>query len=122
MIEFLIGISIGTVLGWKFCELFMVAAFSQLMRRLGIKDQQLRDLHPDIFPDTTAEPQSQEQRIQIRLEQHSNTLYAYRSDTEQFLAQAPNQELLFQIIQQRFPGEQFVIRGADAELLQKSHT
>lgn len=121
MIDFLIGISLGTVVGWKICELFMLSAFTQLMRRLGIKDQQLRELHPDIFPDTAADALKQ-QRIQIRLEQHMNTLYAYRSDTEQFLAQAPDQESLFQIIQQRFPGEQFVIRGADAELLQKSHT
>jgi len=122
MIDFLIGISLGTIVGWKLCELFMLSAFTQLMRRLGIKDQQLRDLHPDVFPEPAAEPPVEAPRIQIQLECHEDTFYAYRSDTQQFLGQGRNQDELFKSIQQRFPTESFVIRSPDSELLQKSHT
>jgi hypothetical protein len=123
MVEFIIGFTVGGFLAWRVCSAFMLSAFTSLMRRLGIKDRQLRELHPQLFEDPdTVEQQPQDPRIQIRLEQHSDTIYAFRADTEQFLAQAPNQEELFDRISKRFPKENFVIRGVDAELLQKSHT
>lgn len=119
MIDFFIGLSLGLVIGWRVCEWFMTTAFTSLMQKLDIKDQQLEAIHSEI----TGQPAVKvgRTRIQIRLECHADTLYAFRADTEQFLGQGRDQDELFQVIQKRFPTENFVVQGADAELLQKSH-
>lgn len=43
----------------------------------------------------------------IRIEKHGSVLYLYASDTEEFLAQGANLQEALEIVQKRFPGQNF---------------
>jgi hypothetical protein len=82
-----------------------------LLHQLGITHEKLMKLADDLVeaPDTAA--------IIIRLEQVGGTIFAYRKDTEEFIAQGNTGEDLLAAMLKRFPtNEKFnikIVEGAD---------
>ncbi len=110
-------------LGFKFNEKIMWFTFGRMMKDAGITNKELDKFLGHWAPELKREVDNIEQpQIEIRLEQHNQTLYAFRKDNDQFLGQGPDQETLFKIIADRFQNEKFVIKQGDgAELLQKNN-
>jgi 4-diphosphocytidyl-2C-methyl-D-erythritol kinase len=102
-------------------------SFRQILRDLGIKDQQLRKLAQDIgadIPDVNASTSDGDQLtpVEITIEQHQGVLYAYRKDTKQFLGQGTDRDTLVNSITTRLQGVRLKISDQDgADLLQKNN-
>jgi hypothetical protein len=94
-----------------------------MMREAGVTNKDLDQFINHWAPSLSRELEAAEQpQIEVRLEQHNQTLYAFRKDNEEFLGQGADQEELFKRIAERFQDVKFVIRKDDgAELLQKNN-
>lgn len=129
LIEFLIVFALGCVIGSAVRAYWMSLTFREILRDLGVTEQQLRQLAarngiemaPELPRDSitgtvTVTP------IEIRLEQHHGQIYAYRLDTDQFLGQGPDRDALIQRLTENLTNVRLIIaeeHGAD--LLQKRH-
>jgi len=95
-------------------------AFKSILDDLGVTSEQLKELRAKV----TKEPESAtEPEIEIRLETHLGQIYAYRKDTEEFLAQGDNRELLVSNLIERFArgqGARLIIREQDGADLIKT--
>ncbi len=115
---------IAFYLGFKLNEKIMWFTFGKMMKDAGISNKDLDKFVAHWAPTLREELEAADQpQVEIRLEEHNQTLYAYRKDNEEFLGQGANQEELFKRIAERFQDVKFVIKQADgAELLQKNNT
>ena len=67
----------------------------------------------------TAEEESGDtdsQRIQMKVEQHGDVLYAFRKDTDDFVCQGANFEELRANFSKRFPNYNGSVEGSESEL------
>ncbi len=121
--DYLIVAAVAFYVGWKLSEKLMWFTFGKMMREAGVTNKDLDQFINHWAPSLSRELEAAEQpQIEVRLEQHNQTLYAYRKDNEEFLGQGADQEELFKRIAERFQDVKFVIRKDDgAELLQKNN-
>ena len=56
------------------------------------------------------------QRIQMKVEQHGDVLYAFRKDTDDFICQGANFEELRANFSKRFPNYTGSVEGSESEL------
>jgi len=109
MIDIIVLLALGFVIGYKVSEIIHLLSFRRIMRDLKITEQQLREVARDNgidVPDDRSEEDRElgiRETIHIKIEQHGGQIYAYKSDTDEFLGQ----------------GTDLVDQGKD--LLQKSH-
>lgn len=121
--DYLIVAAVAFYVGWKLSEKLMWFTFGKMMREAGVSNKDLDQFINHWAPSLARETEAAEQpQIEVRLEQHNQTLYAFRKDNEEFLGQGADQEELFKRIAERFQDVKFVIRKDDgAELLQKNN-
>lgn len=121
--DYLIVAAVAFYVGWKLSEKLMWFTFGKMMREAGVTNKDLDQFINHWAPSLSRELEAAEQpQIEVRLEQHNQTLYAFRKDNEEFLGQGADQEELFKRIAERFQDVKFVIRKDDgAELLQKNN-
>lgn len=111
---------LGFYLGWKINDLFIQMTFAKMLKDAGVGDKELEKFVAHWKPIMEGESTDAESKVEIRLEQHQETFYAYRKDTEEFLGQGKDQEELIKNITVRFKHGHFVLHRADGgELLQK---
>lgn len=121
--DYFIVAIIAFYLGWKLSEKLMWFTFGKMMREAGVSNRDLDQFINHWAPGIQKELEAEQPQIEVRLEQHNQTLYAYRKDNEEFLGQGADQEELFKRIAERFKDVKFVIRKDDgAELLQKNNS
>jgi len=95
--EYLITFIIAFMLGYKLASWISAVSFHELLKELGVTDQQLAklanryDIGTDIKP-VKSEPELAD--LEIKLEQHQGVIYAFRLDNDQFLGQGKNREEL----------------------------
>lgn len=97
--EFLIlfgALMVGIYVGWEAREQW---AIRQVRRLLD---------SGELF--TEAETGEEEERTKMRLEKHSDLLYAFTVEDDNFIAQGKDLEELDKAIQARFPGKKFSIQ------------
>lgn len=123
--DYFIVAIVAFYIGWKLQEKLMWFTFGKMMREAGVSNKDLDQFINHWAPSLKKEgvfAVTEEPQIEVRLEQHNQTLYAYRKDNEEFLGQGADQEELFKRIAERFQNVKFVIRKDDgAELLQKNN-
>ena len=112
MLEELILLIVIFVLGWMASTAFHRWIFGKVIDRLGISREQLQSLADDLedeVPEDAAWP--------VKLELHEGVIYAYRKDTEEFIAQGNDKQSLLAAMLARFPTEDkfriSIIEGAD---------
>jgi hypothetical protein len=88
MIEFIIGI-VCVFIGWKLREAYAVRQISRIMK--------LSEEHQSEVPNKQL----------LKLEKHSAVIYAFDSETDQFLGQGESLEDLVQLLVERFPDKRF---------------
>lgn len=123
MLEIIIIFVLGFLIGWRCCEWLRMAAISQLFKDLGIKEQDLRrvaELHGlDIAPEHAASMPT----VGVRLEQDQGQIYAYRTDTAEFLGQGADPEALILRLNENLKPCRVVVAQEDgADLLRKNNT
>ncbi len=110
----------GWVAGALITTIKQAQAFKSILQDLGVTTEQLLKLKDKI--DSTDQPQTKPE-VEIRLEVHNGVIYAYRKDTNQFLAQGTNRDELVAALIERFArgeGAQLIIREADGANLVKT--
>jgi uncharacterized protein YneF (UPF0154 family) len=122
-LEGLLIFILGVAIGGKLVSIWMRTVFAELIKELDITPEQLRAvmIRNGIDPASiTAEPPAAV--LEIRVEKHQGVLFAYRTDTEEFLGQGANQDDLVKSIASRMRDVRLVIsENNGAELLQKNN-
>jgi hypothetical protein len=115
----------GYWLGQTVTRIVMGLTFQDILKDLGVTNQQLRRLvEPAELPDVNQNTADGTQLtpLEIVLEQDKGVLYAYRKDTRQFLGQGTDQDLLIEGIARRMTNVRLIIDSKDAaDLLRKSN-
>lgn len=119
ILAMIIGTILGMVLGIRMSDLFHKHMLAQILRELGIRPEQMRELEQRLAREV-GEVTEGKTVIRVVLEQHQGTLFAYRESDNQFLGQGVNQEDLVKSIAHRLKG--VTIEIVNGELLQKSHS
>lgn len=116
IIEFIIAFALGCWIGSSVSRTWMALSFREILRDLGVTEQQLRKLaekndiklspenpKDSITGEVTLTP------IEIRIEEHNGCLYAYRLDNGLFLGQGPNREQLIDRLKDNLTNVRLII-------------
>lgn len=127
MIELFIAAAVGIFIGWQASKRVHLDGFRQLLRALGITEQQLRSAMIKIQSDgwqlDEDEGSTDPTIVEVKLEQVGTEIYAYRKDNDQFLGQGCNPQGLIERLNQNLTPCRVIVAQEDgADLLQKSHT
>jgi hypothetical protein len=105
-----VGIISGMV-SWKASAAFHQSIFAEMLERLDVSEEQLKGMVKEMADEAGLVLSPQESKavewaneINIRIEQHKDTLYAYRKDTEEFLGQGTDKDELIERLNSKFPG------------------
>lgn len=116
LMAFIVGYNLGAMVR----GLTQIMAFRKIMQELGITDQQLRDLARKEGIDA---PESQLPQVEVVLEKVNDQIFAYRKDTQQFLAQAPDTDSLIARLNETMTPCRVVVSKEDgSDLLLKRHS
>lgn len=115
MLDLILAFIAGWWLGSKITDLQNQMAFREILKDLGVSHEALKKLRDDHQEDS----QSPEE-IDLRIEQHGTELYAFRKDTDQFLAQAKDRDSLVQRIAETHKNVKFRVAEEDGAHLLKT--
>lgn len=120
--DIMITVAVAFWAGWKIREAWMMLTMRQILKDLGITDEQLRDLarQQNIeLPGIESEEDSDTPVVDLKIEQHGDALYAYQTKDDQFIAQSNSADGLLERIIERFPAGTRVVfdRSNGGELI-----
>ena len=121
----IVAFAFGWYIGNLVTTITLAMSFKQILRDLGIKNEQLRQLAENAgvdIPDVNANTADGDTLtpVAVTIEQHQGVLYAYRKDNSQFLGQGTDREGLIDSISKRMCDVRLIIDTQDgADLLQK---
>ncbi len=130
MLDFILTLALGLVLGYRVSAHIHLTGFRQILKQLNISDQDLRRAVKRAAPDhwrerldvDEPEPEQPETVIPVKLEHHQGQIYAFRKDTDTFLGQGQDGDSLIDRLNQTMKPCRVVIAKEDgAELLQKNN-
>ncbi len=129
MIELIIAFIVGCWLGSAVSRAWMALSFREILRDLGVTEQQLRKLARNNDIDLPTEnPRDSEGEptltpMEIKIEEVQGMLYAYRLDNNQFLGQGVDRDQLIDRLKENLTNVRLIIAEENgSRLLQKSHT
>jgi hypothetical protein len=121
MLEIILVLILGIVIGMKVSSYIQIMAMKQLLQDLGIKDQDLKDLIKRNLGEEDQEPGLEV--VEVKLEQHQGVIYAYRKDNDTFLGQGADRDSLIQRLNETMTSCKVIVAQQDgADLLQKNNT
>jgi hypothetical protein len=121
MLEIILVLILGIVIGMKVSSYIQIMAMKQLLQDLGIKDQDLKDLIKRNLGEEDQEPGLEV--VEVKLEQHQGVIYAYRKDNDTFLGQGADCDSLIQRLNETMTSCKVIVTQQDgADLLQKNNT
>ena len=116
IIEFLIVFILGWYIGHKISGYWMALSFREILKDLGVTEQQLRKLaekndiplpvenpRDSITGEVTLTP------MEIRIEEHQGILFAYRLDNDQFLGQGPDRDQLIERLKDNLTNVRLIV-------------
>lgn len=108
---------LGFGLGWWINSWLSAQAFAKILQDLDVSDTDIVELAKRELGEvsTTEAGSTDKTEIELKVEQHGDTLYAYTTAQDEFVAQGITAEALFAAIVVRYPaGHRFVIdQGRD---------
>jgi hypothetical protein len=118
LLYIILGFVVGFYLGKIMMRVQLTLAFIMMLKDLKISEQDLRNLQNklkgELDPEAAAENSSEElDVIEIKLEQHSGVIYAFRKDNDQFLGQGANQEDLVRRLGEKMRNVRLLISRED---------
>jgi len=116
IIEFLVAFALGCWVGSAVSRAWMSLSFREILRDLGVTEQQLRGLaqkngigvpvenpRDSITGEVTLTP------MEIRIEEHNGCLYAYRLKDHYFLGQGEDREQLIERLKENLTNVRLII-------------
>ena len=128
MIETVLIVVAAFWLGNRWATNFHQKIFREILRELGVTEQQLKDLmlrqQQQLNRLTPEEHAADLTVVEVRLEQMGDVIYAYRKSDNQFLAQGLDADALIATLKLNLCAPCRVVVDTDdgADLLQKNNT
>ena len=127
MIETVLIVVAAFWLGNRWATNFHRNIFREILKELGVTEQQLQDLmqrqQRQLTGLTIEESTADLTVVEVRLEQDGNQIYAYRKDDSTFLGQGRDRDSLIERLNQNLTPCRVVIDLEDgADLLQKNNS
>jgi hypothetical protein len=113
MIEIILALLVGIWIGKTVTNAWNQFTFMEILKDLKVSTEDLRKLREQ--QDGILDPEPRDE-IEIKIEQHQGQLYAFRTDTDEFLGQGDNRDTLASRIAERHKGVKFRIpadKGAE---------
>jgi hypothetical protein len=114
---------VAGLIGYRIADHLHKAVMADLLERAGITPDKLEkillDLQEEMAPGSKIDKEFPD--LEVTIEQHSNTLYAFRKDTSEFLAQGKDREELIAMISKQVSNVTLIIAEADGAALIKEN-
>jgi hypothetical protein len=121
MTEIFLALAVGIAVGIWVTDRFHRRIMRDFLEVMQFNDQDLARLKQRLHQSLTEEPQLD--IVEVKLEQHSGTILAFRKDTDQFLGQGSDREALIARLTENLTPCRVIIAQEDgADLLQKNNT
>ena len=122
-IEYSLLLALAFALGWwlatRVTTTLLHMTFMEILKDLGIKEDQLRDLARRNGLPLPLIPDTELPILEVRLEQHQGQIYAFRKDTDAFLGQGADREDLVKRLTENLSNVRVIISKEDgADLIQ----
>ena len=127
-ILFILGFAIGWSLSARVNRELMGRAFAEILKDLNINETNLKSLATKYGMKVTKvekdEATNEEMEVvEVKIEKHHGSLYAFRKDNDKFLGQGENREELIERLKHEFSGTvKMIVREADGADLIKQHS
>jgi hypothetical protein len=114
---------IAGLVGYRIADHLHKTVLGDLLARAGVTPEKLEQMMQDLQKEVDGEEAADQEfpNLEITIEQHSNTLYAFRKDNNQFLAQGKDREELIETISKQVSNVTLVIAEADGAALIKEN-
>jgi len=120
LLWFLAGFAIGSFLAWRITNRFHMNMISEIFARAGVTPEKLESVVEELSKEINGDDNGP--RIEVTIETHSGHLYAFRKDTNEFLAQGADRETLLKVIAEKLKDCVLVIKEEDGAALIKDPT
>lgn len=109
-IYYLIVFAVGGYCGYKLNELMMVWIFRKMLDDAGITTKQLDQFADHWKTKLGTQDESVElEDVEVKIEKHNDQLYAFRADSNEFIAQGKSKEDLLDAIEKRMSNVKLII-------------
>jgi hypothetical protein len=114
---------LGGMVGYRIADHLHKTVLADLLERAGVTPEKLEQIMLDLQQEIQPESKTLKEfpDLEVTIEQHSNTLYAFRKDNDQFLAQGKDREELIEMISKKVSNVTLVIAEADGAALIKEN-
>jgi hypothetical protein len=115
----ILAAAIGFVVGAKVSHIWQQFVFTEILKDLGVTDQQLKNLIKDA---AATDDGDQLERLEIRIDEHQGQLYAYTLEDNRFLGQGKDREQLIEHLKLNLTNVRLIIQEENGgTLLQKNN-
>ena len=123
LMAFVLGCILGGIVGYRVADALHKALIPDIFRRAGVTQEKLEAVMKDLQKEINQEEGRTEEfpKLEIKIEQHGDRMYAYRKDTGLFLAQGKTREELIAMITEKVSNVTLVIAEADGATLIKEN-
>jgi hypothetical protein len=123
LMAFVLGCILGGIVGYRVADALHKAVLPDLFHRAGITPDKLEAMMKDLQKEINTEEGRTDEfpKLEIKIEQHGDLMFAYRKDTGLFLAQGKTREELITMISEKVTNVTLVIAEADGAALIKEN-
>jgi aspartokinase len=123
LMAFVLGCILGGIVGYRVADALHKALIPDIFRRAGVTQEKLEAVMKDLQKEINQEEGKTDEfpKLEIKIEQHGDRMYAYRKDTGLFLAQGKTREELIAMITEKVANVTLVISEADGAGLIKEN-
>jgi len=122
LMAFVLGCILGGIVGYRVADALHKALIPDIFRRAGVTQEKLEAVMKDLQKEIdTEEGRDEFPKLEIKVEQHGELMYAYRKDSGLFLAQGKTREELIAMITEKVANVTLVIAEADGAGLIKEN-
>ena len=123
LLAFVLGCILGGIVGYRVSDALHKTLIPDIFRRAGVTPEKLEAVMKDLQREINVEEGRADEfpKLEIKVEQHGEFMFAYRKDTDLFLAQGRTREELIAMISQKVANVTLVISEADGAMLIKEN-
>jgi hypothetical protein len=123
LMAFVLGCILGGIVGYRVSDYLHQSVIADLLRRAGITPDRLMGIMKDLRKEIDTEEGVTEEfpKLEIKVEQHGELMFAYRKDSGLFLAQGKTRDELIAMITDKVSNVTLVIAEADGAALIKEN-